>query len=82
MSNNLLSDAKEFIWELSKLTTSSEEGETNLFLDEVRNTVTKRGCVDYDEIIELLGKHSVSQYNEKLATIVSELNEYYGTQFD
>ena len=82
MSNNLLSDAKEFIWELSKLTTSSEEGETNLFLDEVRNTVTKRKCVDYDEIIELLGKYSVSQYNEKLATIVSELNEYYGTQFD
>lgn len=82
MSNNLLSDAKEFIWGLSKLTTSSEEGETNLFLDEVRNTVTKRGCVDYDEIIELLGKYSVSQYNEKLATVVSELNEYYGTQFD
>lgn len=82
MSNNLLPDAKEFIWELSKLTTSSEEGETSLFLDEVRNTVTKRECVDYDEIIELLGKYSVSQYNEKLASIVSELNEYYGTQFD
>ena len=82
MSNNLLSDAKDFIWELSKLTSSSEEGETNLFLDDVRNTVTKRECVDYEEIIELLEKYSVSQYNEKLATTVSELNEYYGTQFD
>ena len=44
MSNNLLSNAKEFIWEFSKLTTSSEEGETNLFLDEVRNTVTRHEC--------------------------------------
>ena len=38
--------------------------------------------VDYEEIIELLGKYSVSQYDEKLASIVLELNEYYGTQFD